>query len=43
MTMAKAKFEDTGSYKCHLKPFPDLQVVQYIYVYGKFKGKENRE
>ncbi|XP_046456193.1 vascular endothelial growth factor receptor kdr-like [Daphnia pulex] len=33
MTLAKAKIEDTGSYKCHLKPFPDLQVVQYIYVY----------
>ncbi|XP_046457028.1 vascular endothelial growth factor receptor 1-like isoform X1 [Daphnia pulex] len=37
MTLAKAKIEDTGSYKCHLKPFPDLQVVQYIYVYDKRK------
>jgi hypothetical protein len=41
--VTKAKIEDTGSYRCHLKPFPEIEVQQYIYVYGKFKGKENRE
>ncbi|XP_046638612.1 vascular endothelial growth factor receptor kdr-like [Daphnia pulicaria] len=33
LTLQNIGIFDTGSYKCHLKPFPDLQVQQHIYVY----------